>query len=314
MNSLVRSVQGQLIAPGTQDGQWVWDGTQWVCSPCGSNGSSGQVPGCPPPGWPPMGCPPWFSGQNSPPWYPGANAGVSFGNTAPVNAVRGHFWWNGVSLFIFDGAVWVNTTTGTIDGGGGGGGGGSGSATVVISDTAPGNPVAGMQWWNGTILQVYDGTKWNVVGPGSTTGPVPTTTNVFAMTVPVQLSLGANAWNPVPFTANPTVDSLAGYDPITHKYKPTKAGVYQFMCRCYNGGAVFGFTLIKNDTGAFTGLNDNILILVDLGAASIGGWVTGTAITVMNGTTDYVRMFGYADNGIFYPIGGNPVFTAWLMP
>jgi hypothetical protein len=45
--------------------------------------------------------------MNSPPWYPGANAGVSFGLTPPQNAVRGHFWWDGRVLWMFDGAAWV---------------------------------------------------------------------------------------------------------------------------------------------------------------------------------------------------------------
>ena len=316
MNALVPTQGG--IPVGTTQGNWVWDGSNWVCSPCGSDGSGGQFPFCPPPGFPPAGCPPWFSGMNSPPWYPGANAGVSFGNTAPMNAVRGHFWWNGLALMIFDGAVWVNTATGAIvpPDGSGGGGGGSGQGTVIISTTAPGNPVAGMQWWDGTVLRVWDGTQWMIVGPGATAGPVPTTTNVFAITVPTGLSIPTATWSPVPFSANPSVDTLLGYDPISHKYKPTKAGVYQFMIRCYDTQTAFGMMLMKNDTGTFTGSNDNLLILQDIGAgvSVIGGWLAGTAITVMNGTSDYVRMFAYSTGGVFNPIGGNPVFTAWLMP
>ena len=64
-----------------------------------------------------------------------------------------------------------------IDTGGGSTGGGSTAtpgASVVISVTTPGNPVTGMQWWNGSILQVYDGSRWNPVGPSTAAGPVPT--------------------------------------------------------------------------------------------------------------------------------------------
>jgi hypothetical protein len=92
--------QQQMAASGTQAAT-----TQWICD-CDSS-SGGTFPGCAPPGWPPPGCPPWFSGMNSPPWYPGANAGVAFGTTAPANPVRGHFWWDGSGLWMFDGAVWV---------------------------------------------------------------------------------------------------------------------------------------------------------------------------------------------------------------
>lgn len=85
--------------PTTQDG-WCWDGSQWVCNPC--------PPACAPcPPCPPVG-PPIFSGPaNQPPWYPGANGGVSFSATPPPNPVRGHFWWDGQTLSIFDGAAWV---------------------------------------------------------------------------------------------------------------------------------------------------------------------------------------------------------------
>jgi hypothetical protein len=98
MNSLVRS-QGWPLAPGTQDGNWIWDGSNWVCDPdCGNGGSQP----CPPFG------PPVFSGPTQqPPWYPGANGGVSFGASAPANPVRGHMWWDGKTFWLFDGAAWV---------------------------------------------------------------------------------------------------------------------------------------------------------------------------------------------------------------
>jgi hypothetical protein len=113
-NNVMRMPQQQLapvqqIPPGTQQGNWFWDGSNWNCGCDG--GGSGQPPFCPPPGWPPPGCPPWFSGLNSPPWYPGANAGISFGTTAPVNPVRGHMWWDGTTFWLFDGAAWVAIST-----------------------------------------------------------------------------------------------------------------------------------------------------------------------------------------------------------
>lgn len=98
--------QQQMLVPGAQQGNWFWDGSNWNC---GCDDGSGNFPFCPPPGFPPAGCPPWFSGMNSPPWYPGANAGISFGTAGnfPSNPVRGHFFWDGVSLWMFDGAAWV---------------------------------------------------------------------------------------------------------------------------------------------------------------------------------------------------------------
>jgi hypothetical protein len=88
-----------------QQGGWWWDGSNWVCDPdCGS----GSPWPCPPPSFPPPGCPPWFPPpQGQPPWYPGANAGVSFSAVAPPNPIRGNFWWDGKTLWMFDGAMWV---------------------------------------------------------------------------------------------------------------------------------------------------------------------------------------------------------------
>lgn len=72
------------------------------CAPC----PPPFPPPCPPcPPMIPPGCPPWFS-PPTPPWYPGANAGVSFGTTYPQNPCRGHFLWDGKTLWLFDGVSW----------------------------------------------------------------------------------------------------------------------------------------------------------------------------------------------------------------
>ena len=313
MNSLVRVPQAGVPAVGTQDGQWMWDGTQWVCVGC--DGSTVPPFPCPPPGFPPAGCPPWFSGMNSPPWYPGANAGVSFGSTAPSNAVRGHFWWNGKVLAIFDGAVWVNTATGAIiDGGTNGGGNGSGgTGTVIISTTPPGNPVAGMQWWNGSVLQVYDGTKWNVVGPGSGTGPVPTTTNTFALTQNTDVTISAAAWTIVPFTGTPQIDTTLGWDSVTRRFTPKKAGVYNFMIRAFASAGNDGFVLAKNDDGSFDPTLQTENLIITMGNTATG-LLSGTGMTVMNGTTDFVRYYAITGNGLWRAVGSSPAMVAWLMP
>lgn len=111
--------------PSQQD--WMWDGANWVwcgCppSPCPPMPSP---PPCPPSGFP-TPCPPWFPPPAAQaPWYPGANGGVSFSATPPVNPVRGHFWWDGTTLHLFDGAAWVDV-----------GGGGSGAKGVVDGSVA----------------------------------------------------------------------------------------------------------------------------------------------------------------------------------
>lgn len=158
MNQIIRSPAG-MPAFGERNGDWIWNGVTWVCSPCNDMGPPG--PPCPPPGFPPPGCPPWFSGANSPPWYPGANAGVSFGTTPPPNPVRGHFWWDGVTMWLFDGAAWSGI-----------GGPGTG-ATASVGSSPPSNPSVGTLWFDGNALLVWNGTMWAVSGGGTSTGTTP---------------------------------------------------------------------------------------------------------------------------------------------
>ena len=154
MNKVVRMPQQQVLPPGApppQTQQGWWDGTQWCndpCNPCPPGGAIPPFP-CPPPGWPPAGCPPWWSSVNSTPWYPGANAGVSFGAPGqyPPNPVRGHFFWDGQTLWMFDGAAWVGT-------------GGAATSSTPPSANPPANPSPGTQWFNGTTLYVWDGNAW----------------------------------------------------------------------------------------------------------------------------------------------------------
>jgi len=259
--------------------------------------------------------------MNSPPWYPGANAGVSFGTTAPLNPVRGHFWWNGAVLAMFDGAVWVSTVNGQIVSPSPGPGPTptpTPVAPVIISTTAPGNPVSGMQWWDGSVLRVFDGAQWNIVGPGGAAGPVPTTTRAFSMTNPANLTTGpVNTWNIVPFTQSPSVDTFVGWNATTHQYMPTRAGSYLFFARAYlGGGSAILVGLTKNDGGTGTIGNSTQFIVINENASAVGpvgGWIGGGGISVMNGTTDFVRFWVYSGDAILY--GTNfPVLEAYLLP
>jgi hypothetical protein len=336
MNNIAR-MRGAPPAVGTQSGQWVWNGTSWQCD---SDFDDSGFPDCPPPGFPPAGCPPWFPPpQGQPPWYPGANAGVSFGQTAPVNPVRGHFWWNGTSLMMFDGAAWVTV-------------GGAPGGTTPPSTTAPANPVPGQQWFNGTTLFVWDGnawvpvsqtkntisatappspmpgdtwwdgtqfriwsgSAWELVGPGATVGPVATTTIEFAMTATTARTLpGANAWGIVPFNDSPLTDLLAGWDSVQHKYTPNRPGVYQFMLRMGAPGTGGGVAILKNDPGTFTNALTSDLV-INISSMGTGGWVNASGFAPMNGTTDYVRAWAWSASATFAAAGSNAVFTATALP
>lgn len=298
----VRPGAQQIVDPASG---WTWNGTQWVCGDCDDGGGGGP-------------CGPWFPPPaTQPPWYPGANGGVSFGVNPPPNPIRGHFWWDGSTLWLFDGAAWVDSATGaTIDGGGGGGGGsGSGAGTVVISTTPPGNPQQGSQWWDGTVLRMWTGTQWVIIGPGQSAGPVPTTTHTFRLFHQTTTTVPVNTWTIAPFTESPNIDPQQMWDPITKKMTPHVGGVYLWFVRAYlstpAGANAVG--LLRNDGGTVNAAVEWVAI-GDLGAgAAIGGWIQASGISIMNGTTDFVRTWIYSGDGNFY--GSTASFVeGYLLP
>ena len=355
MNGVIRLQQPgpNVPAPGTMSGSWMWDGNEWVCNPCPPcppiGSFPGQPPWCAPPGFPPPGCPPWFSGQNSPPWYPGANAGVSFGTSPPANPVRGHFWWDGKELWIWDGAVWDAV-------------GGAAGGVTPPQGTAPANPVPGQQWfdgktlwvwdgnawvpvsqtktyiqatappapnpgdlwWNGTQMHIWDGSAWEIVGPGATVGPVPTTTAVFSIGSATDISGGSltgTAWSILALANAPSIDTESAWNAGTHQYKPSKAGFYLFETSQSYGGSetAAGNALIKNDPGSVApDLSGAIVVATNNYAGSAGTAslaLNASGMTYMNGTTDFVRLWALAATGTYEILSpAVPVLQGYLLP
>jgi hypothetical protein len=331
MNSLTR-MSGPPV--GTQQGGWVWDGSNWVCDPDCGNGS----------GFPSFG-PPVFSGPTQqPPWYPGANGGVSFGATAPPNPVRGHMWWNGTTFYLFDGAAWA-----PIGGTGSGGGAATGStppanpfngqqwfngSTLFVWDgnawvpvsttkssvqpTAPPSPNPGDLWFDGQVQRIWSGSAWVLVGPGATVGPVATTTKVFQLTMGgVSLAIGAGVFTIVPFTSTPQIDTQAGWNPTTHKYQPNLAGNYFFTTNFYNPTAgTWANYLLFNDAGSFN-VNSQAYVCGEFSGATTNQAGVGfsSGIVHLNGSTDFVRLWAYASDGNFWQAStAIPTIVAWILP
>lgn len=96
---------------------------------------------------------PWF-GPPTPPWYPGANAGVSFSLTAPPSPCPGHFWWDGTTLWLWDGVAWNTTPT-----------------DLGVALAEPSHPFSGQMWWDGSTARLWSGTQWVAFSAEGPTGP-----------------------------------------------------------------------------------------------------------------------------------------------
>lgn len=311
----------QIIPPQPSQQGWTWNGSSWVwdcddqCPPPGG-GCWPQPPPfpCPPTGFP-TPCPPWFPPPAAQaPWYPGANGGVTFSATAPINPIRGNLWWDGTMFRLFDGAAWVDIGPEAGPPGVPGAPGTPGtSGSTFVGMNPPTNPVTGQDWWNGTTFQVWDGAKWNAVGPSLTTGPVPTTTRVFALQQPSALTVGtSSAWAMIPYTTTPTIDTQGAYDPVSHKFTPKKAGMYNFSLRgvAVGGG---GIAIAMNDPGTFASVSSDTIV----GVASLNtttGWMMCSGFQPMNGSSDYVRAWAWSATNPMSGAGANNVFTATLLP
>lgn len=95
----------------------------------------------------------------------------------------------------------------------------SGSAAVTVSDTAPGSPTAGMQWWDSSVgtLKIYydDGTSSQWVEASATTaGPMDTVlaadTTALATVYPVLVTAAGAASTAYTSTTKIYFDSTSG--------------------------------------------------------------------------------------------------------
>lgn len=183
-------------------------------------------------------------------------------------------------------------------------GGGTGADDMaIVSPTPPPSPTNGQQWWDGTTMWIWNSTAWQAVGAGATA-------LAFAMAQQSDITIPPSAYTIVPFSASPQIDTGPGWDPVTYKYTPKKAGYYAFSIRGAPGpsGAI---ALLKNDDGVFTNTVGSAEIVVTLAAATAFSWLSASGFAQMNGTTDYVRYWGYLSaTGVLHATGGSPNFSA----
>ena len=199
------------------------------------------------------------------------------------------------SLFLWDPTLnmYVPATPELFHGGdssGGGGGGGGGSDMAIVSVSAPSNPASGQQWWDGTTMRVWDGSAWQIVG---VTGAAPTTTITFSIAQGATPSFTNSTWVVAPWSASPSIlASGDAWDAVNRKYTPSKAGYYLssfWSAYSLSGAGNSGRAIQQNDNAA--DLTHTFSIASAYSPSAQPGWLSGTDIIKMNGTTDYVRMW-----------------------
>jgi hypothetical protein len=288
---------------------WMFDGAAWTAvggSAAASGGASVAI-GTTPPTAPQPGAL-WFDGAmlllwTGTAWVP--TEGNATGASPPANPSDGMLWWNGSTLMVWDGNAWVPVS----------------QTKSYIQATAPPSPNVGDTWWNGTQMRIWDGTAWNLVGPGATVGPVATTTNVFKLADPSGTgNVSGTAWQIVAPTTTPAIDTMTGWDSITHRYIPKLPGMYSFFCMGYcnlTAGTYGSLALVKNDSGTFASASqDNVAITsIGIGTGSLTTWLDISGMRYMNGTTDFVRLWAQAGTSVQFGLNGQtPMIDIFLSP
>lgn len=152
--------------------------------------------------------------------------------------------------------------------------------------------------------------KLNSSSGGSVTLQEPTTASNYTLTVPAQTatlaingpafsayrnssiqSISPTTWTKVEFNAE-NFDTASCFDTTTYRFTPNVAGYYQV-----NATINTNYATAKRVLLAFYKNGSTYLVAVDLDSPSLSSQsfneVTGSALVYMNGSTDYLEVYGY---------------------
>lgn len=228
------------------------------------------------------------------------------------------------SLFLWDPrlSMYVPATPELFHGGSSGGGdGGGGTDMVIISGTTPVSPTAGTEWWNGTILQLWDGVNWKTVGPAVNQAGVPiqATSLVYSLQQPTTLTVTAATWVTTPFISAPNINTMGTWDPVTYKWTPNTPGIYEvFILGNYSftGAGTAQQQVAKNDSGSvgFGTPTDVVAFGAMAVSATASGFIQGSGIVTMNGTTDFFRHWSYVSVSPVQSMASIPTWKIFKLP
>lgn len=134
---------------------------------------------------------------------------------------------------------------------------------------------------------------------------------IFHTTMSATQSVSSSTWTKVQFNTE-TIDSDGSYDTSTYRYTPQIAGWYSFGVNLYEGSTVTRMILSIARNGNYSDQR-----VVDLSGSTNFSKMQfgGTALYYMNGTTDYVEVYGWvaASGGPIFSSGDGSNFHGFLV-
>lgn len=176
---------------------------------------------------------------------------------------------------------------------------GIGAVAVVNADATA---LVGREWnANSIVTFIYDGTNWqffrSFASAANFAQKIPGFFYAFANVSPGFTNLGAGVWTKIGITQE-QYDREGWYDAANSKFQPTVAGFYYIT-----GDCSFGSNSTLPTTGIRAFLNGTPSFQTSIGDVpgsqystnSNGSRAVVSGVTELNGTTDFIELYGYQD-------------------
>jgi hypothetical protein len=165
----------------------------------------------------------------------------------------------------------------------------------------PASPVAGQVGWNTSLngLDMYTGSAWvTLFNSGSPQSQLPPNIAgngpAFSAYANAAQTVTSNVFTKVALQSK-NFDTNSNFDNITnYRFTPTVAGYYQFNAQLCLNGAVATQQLVlaiyKNGSTAERLIDINPSAFLSANSSTV---VSSSSLIYMNGSTDYVELYGY---------------------
>lgn len=144
--------------------------------------------------------------------------------------------------------------------------------------TRPASPVAGQVGFNSTLgsHESYNGTSWQQF----------TNAPAFSAYLSANQNITSSTATKIAFNTK-EFDTANAFDAVTnYRFTPQVAGYYQFNCTCVNSGTSITnnwLRIYKNGSAYSSGIGGGVST----------GYLNASDLIYLNGSTDYVEVYGF---------------------